>query len=377
MSTFDYMSRLLERSSRRRINFKDQTINQELARTSSITGEYCTLDLKDASDLISYPIVMKLLEHHPALRWFFLNCRTTNVDLDPSGPNFRKNIHGLRKVAGMGSGLTFWVLAALSWTAVVASVRFHNPFMSPSYIRKHVFVYGDDVICRNEWFDYAAKGLTSLGLKLNKQKSFKGQSHTIFRESCGVNCVNGVDVTPVRLRLTGNKLRLNRDWTIERALRSSDDLVLLQLERHCRQLVLSGLRKTSELYYSIIEAHMRRRFRRKDYLLPRAGHNFPGLCRWTYMSNHFDIKSNPTENGNYPTINAFVPVAVTAKVHSTQQVEYSRKLYEISRRDYSPLDFLSEGSVGLVPGEISVQRRVRFAWNAISTISCDATLVDT
>jgi hypothetical protein len=46
---------------RGRINFTDQSINQRLAYTASITQEYATIDMKDASDLVSWELIKRLV----------------------------------------------------------------------------------------------------------------------------------------------------------------------------------------------------------------------------------------------------------------------------------------------------------------------------
>jgi len=169
------------RSTRGRINFANQGINQELARRSSITGEMATLDLSDASDRVSLNLVRELFPEN----WVeaFEACRSESTEL-PDG-----RVIKLNKFAPMGSACCFPVEALVFWA--IASAATHQQHDNA------VYVYGDDIITLAGNAGLVMDGLESVGLLVNRNKSFaKGP----FRESCGGDYHKGYDVSPVRLR---------------------------------------------------------------------------------------------------------------------------------------------------------------------------------
>jgi hypothetical protein len=163
------------------VNFTDQSINRDLALLGSVEGEYATLDLKEASDRISYPLV-QLIYPHLMVRAMSV-CRTNSTQL-PDG-----RLITLSKFAPMGSALCFPVLAITVWLALTAG--------DDACSRKTTYVYGDDIIVHRTDVHRAIKRLELVGLKVNVHKScFTG----FFRESCGCDAYKGHCITPLRLR---------------------------------------------------------------------------------------------------------------------------------------------------------------------------------
>lgn len=72
------IAKVLETDTSFRINFADQTVNQELARISSMTRENATLDLQDASDRNWLSVCRALYRNIPALR-HAISLRSTHV----------------------------------------------------------------------------------------------------------------------------------------------------------------------------------------------------------------------------------------------------------------------------------------------------------
>ena len=170
------------------VRFTDQRPNQLAALLGSETGNYATLDLKDASDRVSLGLV-RLLFPEPLLS-ALLNCRSLSTRL-PSG-----EILVLNKFAPMGSALCFPVMALTIWAILAAAhpdARVRRG-LEPS---DDTFVYGDDVIVPTAQAANAIKLLEAFGLKVNRDKSCISG---FFRESCGVDAFKGVEVTPVRIR---------------------------------------------------------------------------------------------------------------------------------------------------------------------------------
>jgi len=166
------------------VYFTDQRPNQLGALLGSKSGNYATLDLKEASDRVSVSLVHLLFPEH--LHRFLDASRSVSTVL----PNGEKLM--LRKFAPMGSALCFPIMALTIWALLTAS--------TPDVKRDNeapLLVYGDDVIVPTAQAESAMSILEVFGLKINRTKSCtKG----FFRESCGVDAFQGVDVTPVRFR---------------------------------------------------------------------------------------------------------------------------------------------------------------------------------
>lgn len=161
---------------RGRINFTDQTINGRLALESSVHGQYATLDLQDASDLVSWELVKKVIP----TEWVEpLTALRTPIASLPDGRQVELN-----KFAPMGSALCF-PIEALIFFAICRTVT------------RDVYVYGDDIIVPTGQALECIIALEDYGLRVNHAKSFL---YGRFRESCGVDAFDGENVTPIRYR---------------------------------------------------------------------------------------------------------------------------------------------------------------------------------
>lgn len=188
--------RLLERAissprsvCRGRIVFDDQSVNGGLALASSVDREYCTLDLKEASDRMSCTLVKYLFGN---FAYEYISCsRATHVKL------LDGRVITLRKWAPMGNCLTFPVQSLVFYALVVAGIRSRYGINCTD-----VYVFGDDILFPSKYYDGALHGLIRAGLIPNIGKTFR---HGFFRESCGVDAFKGVDVTPHRLKKTNVK----------------------------------------------------------------------------------------------------------------------------------------------------------------------------
>lgn len=176
------------------IRFRDQSVNARLCRDWET---YATLDLSDASDLVSRRLVWNLFPQ--SWRRLLFGLRSHFAKL-PDG-----TIVPLRSFAPMGSALCFPVEALVFWA--LTSAYLHETF--PGSHR--VSVYGDDIIVPRGYAEDVMSFLSSIGMKPNIAKCcFNGS----FRESCGAEFLGGVDITvqrPKSLVLT----RLQREWDSE------------------------------------------------------------------------------------------------------------------------------------------------------------------
>lgn len=176
------------------LTLSDQTKNQHLALEGSRTGDWATLDLKSASDLMSLTLVKTVFGSHEEFLSHMIECRTKCVDNN-------KEVIPLGKFAGMGNALTFpvqsIVFAAIAITAILDESRKSATKGNLMRAARHIRVYGDDIIVRSKYAHCVVHWLTLFGLKINERKSFLVGN---FKESCGVDAYKGVDITPVYLK---------------------------------------------------------------------------------------------------------------------------------------------------------------------------------
>lgn len=172
------------------IHFDDQSVNGRIALLSSKSRRYATLDMKEASDRISEPLIQILFGR---MYKYFGCCRAQKFRIPQLG-SLRNLTGDISSYAPMGNATTFPVQSLVFWAICVASLQcqgFHQPGA--------VFVFGDDIIVPSQCAEVVINDLESFGLLVNRTKSFWRGA---FRESCGVDAFNGVDVTPVRWKTT-------------------------------------------------------------------------------------------------------------------------------------------------------------------------------
>lgn len=176
------------------VNFTDQSINQYLALAGSRTGRFVTLDMKDASDRVSLRLVEELFAGTSLLQ-ALIACRSDMTRL-PDG-----RVVSMAKFAPMGSAVCFPVEALCFWALAVSVLTLNGRYCTRgenlAYGLNHVWVYGDDIIMREEDYSLVLQYFPKVGLKFNESKCC---TRGFFRESCGVDAFKGEDVTPIRLR---------------------------------------------------------------------------------------------------------------------------------------------------------------------------------
>lgn len=172
------------------INFTDQSVNRDLALSSSLSGEFATLDLKEASDRVSVDLVKGIFANNKDILRALLATRTTATRL-PDG-----RIQPLAKFAPMGSALCFPVEAFCFWVICVAAVM-RRKRLQRHEVGNRIFVYGDDIIVPTDWAPIVIEALELVRLKVNVNKSCITGN---FRESCGMDAFKGVPVTPIRVK---------------------------------------------------------------------------------------------------------------------------------------------------------------------------------
>jgi len=217
--------------SKGKINFTDQTINQ------SFTNDwrtYDTLDMSSASDRVSYELVQFLFSKTKL--WPYLQaCRVPGILLPQGEVLFYK------KFAPMGSAVCFPVEAIAFFALAVAALTLagHSFLLA----LKSVFVYGDDLITPHGYFPQLKESFEAVGLKFSEGKCC---IHGKFRESCGRDAFDGVEVTPLRLRRP-------------HALNGDRDIV--SLIEHQNMLWSKGYRYSADLLKKLVRTRFSAFFR--------------------------------------------------------------------------------------------------------------------
>jgi hypothetical protein len=212
-----------------RVSFSDQSINSASALASSLSKARATLDLKDASDRVSCELVSLLFPED--LTRHLMAVRTTATQL-PDG-----SILPLRKYAPMGSALCFPILSLCVWSISVAAIMLSGETREHS--RKALSIYGDDLIVETGKARLCIVALESCGLKVNTAKSY---IDSFFRESCGMDALNGVQVTPIRLKKLFPQCRSTEAVSYVSYVEAANNLMAAGYQ-HARMFLIEAIEK--------------------------------------------------------------------------------------------------------------------------------------
>jgi len=201
-------------------DLNDQQVNQEMSWAASVENLMVTLDLAGASDTVTLFICRLLLPDG----WYNLL-----TDLRTPEGEYEGEVFTFEKISSMGNGYTFALESLIFGAAVRCAIR------RTKSARKSA-VYGDDLIYPKTAHDYLLTLLTSMGFKVNNEKSFVDGP---FRESCGRDSFLGHDVRPLFLKeqlqdvrqlfyLHNSLWMLEKrlDWTWNVKFRRTKDLIL-------------------------------------------------------------------------------------------------------------------------------------------------------
>lgn len=259
------------------LTLTDQSPNQILALSSSHDGRYATIDLSSASDRLSYELVKLTFQKNPRFIALVDQCRSGEVT-GPTGPVL------VQKFAGMGNALTFpiqsVVFALLSVCAILWDIGMYYPKRKDiEHAASSVRVFGDDIIVPTEHYVSVVEWLELAGLKVNPDKSFATGN---FRESCGVDAYDGVDITPLYLRH-------------EPSVTSLSPQALENLVSVSNQAWLRGYYKFSDTLKTTVEEFLGRKL---PLVVPEASclgwHtrlNEYDFTRWNHTLHRFEVKS--------------------------------------------------------------------------------------
>lgn len=208
------------------INFTDQSINRRL---TVMWERFVTLDMSKASDRVSLALVRSLFRNQIRLLAWLEACRTPATEL-PDG-----TILQYRKFAPMGSAVCFPIEAIVFYALVVGSlVRQGMPI---SLALRNTFVYGDDIIIPHGFFEELNEALERYHLRFNADKCCL---YGKFRESCGSDMYDSVDVTPVRMKRVY-------------AMNGSESIPIVPLVRHVNHLYEKGYTGAAARFRALME----------------------------------------------------------------------------------------------------------------------------
>ena len=208
-------------------------MNRLLARLGSRSGDFATIDLKSASDLVSLNLCRLVFPE-----WFM------TILEDLRSPVANVGLYGLKVELGMlstmGNGFTFPVMTILLAAIVRATYKVSGipikgnqfpkvpcephdwAYQSGSFrdpmrcVPGNWGVFGDDIICVREAYADVVSFLGLLGFQVNADKSF---NEGPFRESCGHDYFRGTNIRGVYLKRFSSRqditVAINRlnEWT--------------------------------------------------------------------------------------------------------------------------------------------------------------------
>jgi len=251
------------------IDFNDQSKSHELVVRASLDRSLVTVDLSSASDRLTCWVVERIFRTNPSFMSSLHSARTRwMVDRISDQPIFRK----LKKFASQGTAVTFPVQTLVFFICVMACLPGRDLDEKMRLYRGQVRIYGDDIVIPRVGYASLIRLLDLLELKVNVEKSF---AHSHFRESCGLDCYQGYDVTPVKPRSISG--RTPEGW-----------MSLLELSNN---LYLKGFWNAAKVIEMELHATMPRRIRRS--MLHVVGHSSGSAGLASYMGGHL-AKSSRT-----------------------------------------------------------------------------------
>lgn len=180
------------------IDFRSQEPSRALVKSASRDGYLSTVDLSSASDRLSCWTVERAFRHYGGVLPLLYGTRTHLV-IDGTNSKLFTELE-LMKFAGQGSAVTFPVQSIIYAMICIASlsVAEGQKLSSKNLVSysKRIQVYGDDLILPSFAVPCLDILLQLLQLKMNVMKT---HTEGRYRESCGMDCFLGIDVTPLYL----------------------------------------------------------------------------------------------------------------------------------------------------------------------------------
>ncbi|UJQ85806.1 MAG: putative replicase protein [Leviviridae sp.] len=177
------------------ITFNSQEPNQAFALEASATGSHATIDLSSASDRLSLWVVERFFRRNHRLLRALHSCRTRWL-VNEIDERLGKYIV-LNKLAAQGAAFTFPTQTIVYATTAIAcmlyTLKLPVTTVNIRAMARQVRVFGDDIIVPIGVWETVANTLEVLGFEVNQSKTFGTGK---FRESCGLDAYDGVEISP-------------------------------------------------------------------------------------------------------------------------------------------------------------------------------------
>jgi hypothetical protein len=178
------------------IDLHDQERSRMLAEVGSGDGSYATIDLSSASDSVTISLVEAIFDGLPIL-YPLQATRSTSVHVRSKSGDVDSVVEEMEKFAPMGSAVCFPTECMVFAICCETAIRCKTGRRSR---RNDYVVYGDDIVIRTKYAEAVIEVLEALHFTVNRSKSFYDDSGDhFFREACGVECLDGENITPLRL----------------------------------------------------------------------------------------------------------------------------------------------------------------------------------
>lgn len=164
-------------------------INRALAASSSVDQQWATIDLESASDSLAVGLAKEVL---PSEVWSLVKLLRSPLS------SYKGRAIPLHMISTMGNGFTF-PLQTVLFASMVKAV-----YLTLG-LKDSVHVFGDDIVVRKDAVHRLMRGLSLMGCVVNPLKSF---SEGPFRESCGCDYFNGINIRGV----FPSSLQCDQDW---------------------------------------------------------------------------------------------------------------------------------------------------------------------
>lgn len=172
------------------VDLRRQGRNQHIARIGSMEPFHsATVDLSSASDTLAVELVRFLLPEP----WFVLLDLIRSHSYSPDkGVTWVK----YEKFSSMGNAFTFPLETIIFYALAKACT------IETGGHETRLRVYGDDIIVDSIAYPLLVESLAVAGFKTNTEKTYVFGP---FRETCGADFINGIDIRPVYLRKAPRK----------------------------------------------------------------------------------------------------------------------------------------------------------------------------
>jgi hypothetical protein len=326
------------------VSFGAQESNRRMALTSSIDRSLATVDLKSASDRLSCWTVERALRANITMLERIHACRTRTMTNHVSKYHFQTIV--LKKCFTQGSACTFPVQTILySMFAIASDLIARGDAVTRSNIissAKRVRVFGDDIIVPTTTLPKLNEILEFLQLKVNLSKTFsKGN----FRESCGLDAYNGVEVTPARIK----RFSVNPSHEVAMSMLESANNLFMRGMWHTANWLMSHLDRYDFAITPITHGSTR------DGVLHDSG-GIASFCGASveHLRKRFNKELHRTEY-KYHALTSKSKVVPTQSAHDLVQFLY--KGAKRSKSAVRPLDYLAPrvgDDIGIVNKKSSV-----------------------